>query len=121
MLFEFELGGCDFHYIHNRKPSPLGTPGSQLPKHCLCVRLVANFAPKLDGYFVSHGDSGFDAADALLGEPEKCCGCRLRGMTNGLLVALRLWRGRRTNVSKSALVHVVTLVRKGEKGLSQDR
>ena len=69
MLFGFEPSGCNFHYIHNRKPNPLGTPGSKLPKHPLCVRLVAYLVPELRRDFVSGGYSGFDAVDAALGEP----------------------------------------------------
>jgi len=69
MLFEFEPSRCDFHYIHNKKLSPLGTPGSKLPKHRLRVRLVADLVPELGRDFVSCGDSGFDPVDASLGEP----------------------------------------------------
>ena len=69
MLFGFEPSRCNFHYIHNGKPSPLETPGSKLPKHRLCIRLVAYLAPELRRDFVSDGNSGLDAVYPLLGEP----------------------------------------------------
>jgi len=86
VLFEFEPSGCDFHYIYIRKSSPLGTPGSQLSKHRLRVRLIADLAPELRRDFVSHGDSGFDAVDAALGEPARHLGLRELGLiSSGVL------------------------------------